>query len=85
MVQEDVAGLGANVRDTISGLVTHLNHISIGTLGYTFNLASDFWFQLLVCCQIDFSQHDNQWFGLEKWFDIVEEGDLMLNCVPTAF
>jgi len=48
VVQEDVAGLGADVSDTISRLITHLNHVSIGALSHNFNLSSDFRCQFLV-------------------------------------
>mmetsp|Transcript_35797 Transcript_35797/g.54860 ORF Transcript_35797/g.54860 Transcript_35797/m.54860 type:complete len:314 (-) Transcript_35797:574-1515(-) len=84
MIQEDVAGLGFHVVDSVSTDVTHLDQIGVGLLGHGLDLLLDVLFQFGELANIDFGENNNERLGLEEGLNVIEQGNLLLDGVATV-
>jgi len=85
VVQKDVASTSTDISNTVSRLVTHLDKVSVGLLSKLLDASLHCFVKLRKVLQINFSQHNNEWFSLEKWLDVVEKRNLLLDGVSTSF
>lgn len=66
-------------------MVGHLNDISIMFFGNFFNIFLYFIGERHKFDQINFSEDDHKWFGLEQGLDVLEKLNLLIDSVTTSF
>jgi hypothetical protein len=84
MVNEDVARSSLDVGNTITGLVTHLDHVGVGLLGEGLDLLARLRLELGVLAEINLGKHNDEGLGLEQRLDGVEEADLLVNSITAS-
>lgn len=85
MVQQNVASPRLHIGDTVTTLITHLDHVRICALGQVFNLSLCGCIQLGICSQVNLGKNNYQWLCLEQRLYVLEQRDLLLNRVTARF
>ena len=84
MVNENVACSSLDIGDTISGLVTHLDHVGVGLLGEALDLLARLRLELGVLAEINLGKHNDEGLGLEQRLNRVEKADLLVNSITAS-
>jgi hypothetical protein len=71
--------------DAFSRLVAHLNKEAIGLLGKLLDLLLLVGVDIFVLLQVGLGENDDKRLRLEQRFDVVEQRDLLLDCVAACF